>query len=64
MTVFDKVLHEKTFTSDVDLEFSLQVVGAGETAGVIAGGILGTILESLMCTGTFRTTQRWCHTSQ
>ncbi|CAG7561267.1 unnamed protein product [Fusarium equiseti] len=64
MTVFDKVLHEKTLASDVDLEFSLQIVGAGETAGVIAGGMLGTILESLMCAGTFTTTQRWCHTSQ
>ncbi|RBR26756.1 uncharacterized protein FIESC28_00457 [Fusarium coffeatum] len=45
MIVFDKVLHEKSHASDVDLEFSLQVVGAGETAGVIAGGMLGTCDE-------------------
>lgn len=64
MIVFDRVLGDKTLESGVDLEFSLQAVGVGETAGVVAGGILGTIFESLMCRGAFTTTQRWCHTSQ
>jgi battenin len=64
MILFDKILEEKTLEPGINLEFSLQVVGVGETAGVIAGGLLGTMLESMMCEGTFTTTQRWCHTSQ
>ncbi|UZP32508.1 hypothetical protein NXS19_000324 [Fusarium pseudograminearum] len=62
--VFDRVLDEKTFDAGVNIEFSLQVVGVGETAGLVAGGMMGTMLESLMCRGGFTTTQRWCHTSQ
>ncbi|GKT98159.1 golgi integral membrane protein [Fusarium langsethiae] len=64
MIVFDRVLEEKTLDSGINLEFCLQVVGVGETAGLVAGGILGTMLESLMCRGAFTSTQRWCHTSQ
>jgi battenin len=64
MIVFDRVLEEKTLETGINLEFSLQVVGTGETAGIVAGGMLGTMLESLMCRGAFTATQRWCHTSQ
>ncbi|KAM0222858.1 hypothetical protein ACHAPA_001388 [Fusarium lateritium] len=64
MTLFNRVLEEKTLEPGINLEFSLQVLGVGETAGVVAGGFLGTMLESMMCGGTFTTTQRWCHTSQ
>ncbi|CAJ0545285.1 Ff.00g087580.m01.CDS01 [Fusarium sp. VM40] len=64
MILFDRLLEEKTLEPGVNLEFSLQVVGFGETAGVLAGGLLGTMLESMMCEGAFATTQRWCHTSQ
>ncbi|KAM0503636.1 hypothetical protein ACHAP8_002875 [Fusarium lateritium] len=64
MVVFDKVLEEKTLDTGINQEFCLQVVGVGETAGLVAGGIMGTMLESLMCGGAFTTTQRWCHTSQ
>ncbi|KAF4338712.1 nicotinate phosphoribosyltransferase [Fusarium beomiforme] len=35
MTIFDRVLQNKSLESGVNLEFGLQVVGAGETAGVI-----------------------------
>ncbi|KAH7269286.1 batten's disease protein Cln3 [Fusarium redolens] len=62
MTVFDRLLQDKSFESGVNLEFGLQVVGVGETSGVIVGGLLGVMLESLMCGGTFTTTKRWCHT--
>ncbi|CVK84783.1 related to protein BTN1 [Fusarium mangiferae] len=63
MTIFDRVLQGKSFESGINLEFSLQMVGAGETAGVIVGVLLGVMLETLMCGGTFTTTKRWCHTS-
>jgi battenin len=63
MAILDRVLQDKSFESGINLEFGLQVVGAGETAGVIIGGLLGVMLESLMCGGTFTTTKRWCHTS-
>ncbi|KAH7180504.1 batten's disease protein Cln3 [Fusarium sp. MPI-SDFR-AT-0072] len=63
MTIFDRVLQDKSFESGINLEFGLQVVGVGETVGVIVGGLLGVMLESLMCGGTFTTTKRWCHTS-
>ncbi|KAF5005674.1 hypothetical protein FDECE_7908 [Fusarium decemcellulare] len=51
MTILDRVLEEKSLDPGINQEFSLQVVGAGETAGVLAGGLLGTMLEALMCGG-------------
>ncbi|KAF5720445.1 nicotinate phosphoribosyltransferase [Fusarium mundagurra] len=35
MTIFDRVLQDKSFESGINLEFGLQVVGAGETAGAV-----------------------------
>ncbi|KAF5712987.1 nicotinate phosphoribosyltransferase [Fusarium globosum] len=35
MTIFDRVLQDKSFESGISLEFGLQIVGVGETAGVI-----------------------------
>ncbi|KAF5676250.1 nicotinate phosphoribosyltransferase [Fusarium circinatum] len=35
MTIFDRVLQEKSFESGINLEFGLQIVTVGETAGVI-----------------------------
>ncbi|KAM0342703.1 hypothetical protein ACHAPU_009314 [Fusarium lateritium] len=64
MIIFDGVLEEKTLENGINLEFGLQVAGLGETAGVVVGGLLGTMLESMMCEGKFTTTKRWCHTSQ
>ncbi|KAG5755468.1 hypothetical protein H9Q70_001961 [Fusarium xylarioides] len=49
MTIFDRVLQDKSFESGINLEFGLQIVGVGETAGVIVGGLLGVMLEILMC---------------
>ncbi|RGP64398.1 hypothetical protein FLONG3_9585 [Fusarium longipes] len=43
MIVFDKVLGEKTIDTGINLEFSLQAVGVGETAGVVAGGMLAQL---------------------
>ncbi|KAG4265045.1 hypothetical protein FPRO04_00672 [Fusarium proliferatum] len=38
MTIFDRVLQDKSFESGINLEFGLQIVGVGETAGVIVEG--------------------------
>ncbi|KAF5688916.1 nicotinate phosphoribosyltransferase [Fusarium denticulatum] len=35
MTIFDRVLQDKSFESGINSEFGLQIVGVGETAGVI-----------------------------
>ncbi|RSL49790.1 hypothetical protein CEP53_009024 [Fusarium sp. AF-6] len=64
MIVMGKVLEEKSVEPGINQEFSLQVVGAGETAGVIVGGLLGTMLEATLCGGGFATRERWCHTSR
>ncbi|KAJ4324373.1 hypothetical protein N0V84_003934 [Fusarium piperis] len=41
MIVMDKVLEETSLEPGIHQEFGLQVVGAGETSGVIVGGLLG-----------------------
>ncbi|KAJ4263587.1 hypothetical protein NW762_006408 [Fusarium torreyae] len=64
MMILDRLLEEKSAEPGINQEFNLQVVGVGETVGVVVGGLLGTMLESLMCGGTFTATERWCHTSQ
>ncbi|RSL87044.1 hypothetical protein CEP51_002473 [Fusarium floridanum] len=64
MIIMGKVLEEKSVEPGINQEFSLQVVGAGETAGVIVGGLLGTMLEATLCGGGFATRERWCHTSR
>lgn len=64
MIVMDKVLGEKPLGPGINQEFGLQVVGAGETAGVIVGGLLGTTLEAVFCGRGFTSKERWCHTSR
>ncbi|KAF5559507.1 nicotinate phosphoribosyltransferase [Fusarium napiforme] len=39
MTIFDRVLQDRSFESGINLEFGLQIVGAGETAGVILASL-------------------------
>ncbi|KAG5786117.1 hypothetical protein H9Q73_000247 [Fusarium xylarioides] len=45
MTIFDRVLQDKSFESGINLEFGLQIVGVGETAGVIVDGATQVIDE-------------------
>ncbi|KAI1031033.1 hypothetical protein LB504_000267 [Fusarium proliferatum] len=49
MTIFDRVLQDKSFESGINLEFSLQMVGAGEAAGVIVDGATQVIDEKSNC---------------
>ncbi|KAF5978130.1 nicotinate phosphoribosyltransferase [Fusarium coicis] len=35
MTIFDRALQDKSFESEINLEFGLQIVGVGETTGLI-----------------------------
>lgn len=44
---------------ETDHEFGLGVVGAGETLGLLFGGVAGAFLESGLC--GLGTGQRWCH---
>lgn len=41
-------------------EFSLGTVGAGETAGLLLGGLAGALMESNLC-GLPNDGSRWCH---
>nr|RBQ98718.1 hypothetical protein FVER53263_00309 [Fusarium verticillioides] len=45
MTIFDRALQDKSFESEINLEFGLQIVGVGETTGVIVA------LEVALCGG-------------
>ncbi|KAL6402789.1 hypothetical protein AUP68_13987 [Ilyonectria robusta] len=47
--ILDKVRGRNSSNPDINLEFRLQVVGSGETAGAIVGGVLGVLLEESIC---------------
>jgi battenin len=42
-------------------EFSLGVIGIGETEGVLIAAFIGAALESSICSFSFGSGQRWCH---
>ena len=45
-----------------DQEFSLGVVGVGDAAGAVIGGLLGAIVDARLCGTQFFTPEnRWCH---
>ncbi|KAH7161229.1 batten's disease protein Cln3 [Dactylonectria macrodidyma] len=62
MMVMDKVLEEKALEPGINQEFCLQVVGAGETAGLVVGGLFGAILEASLCQWDIAAgnAHRWC----
>jgi battenin len=64
MIVFDRVLEEKFLEPGINREFCLQVVGAGETAGTMVGGLLGTMLKATLCSWLTGAAERWCQTSR
>lgn len=59
VTFMARVMDEKASDGGISQEFRLQVVGAGETAGGLVGGLAGTVLESWIC-GLDLGMQRWC----
>ncbi|KAK2038650.1 hypothetical protein LZ31DRAFT_559378 [Colletotrichum somersetense] len=48
--------------SQIDRELSLGLVTAGETGGMMIGGVVGAFLETAMC-GSLVSSRRWCHRS-
>ncbi|KAH6980942.1 batten's disease protein Cln3 [Ilyonectria sp. MPI-CAGE-AT-0026] len=66
MIVMGNVLEDKTSEPGINQEFCLQAVGAGETAGTMVGGLLGSILEASFCKWDIGAgaTHRWCQTSR
>ncbi|KAH7126341.1 batten's disease protein Cln3 [Dactylonectria estremocensis] len=62
MMVMDKVLEGKASEPGINQELCLQVVGAGETAGLVVGGLFGAVLEASLCQWDIAagTTGRWC----
>lgn len=57
MIVLGQVLEEMAAEPGVNQEFCLQVVGAGETGGLLVGGLLGVALERSLCG---EMSGRWC----
>jgi battenin len=49
MIVLGRVLEERSLVPGINQQFCLQVLGAGETAETIFGGLLGTMLEASKC---------------
>jgi hypothetical protein len=45
----------------LDREFSLGVIGAGETVGLLTGVVLGSFLEAGLCGWGLGHGRRWCH---
>ncbi|KAI5467923.1 batten's disease protein Cln3 [Mariannaea sp. PMI_226] len=68
VTIMGNVLEESSSEPGINQEFCLQVVGAGEVAGVIFGHILGAFLEGSVCNvdvgPTASAVQRWCRTNR
>ncbi|KAH7316764.1 batten's disease protein Cln3 [Stachybotrys elegans] len=59
--VFLSVMTDAGSGAATDREFSLGIVGAGVTAGLLFGGVLGALLESGLCGLGLGSGQRWCH---
>ncbi|KAI9163927.1 Protein BTN1 [Paramyrothecium foliicola] len=52
---------EEPGAAAVDREFSMGVIGIGETAGILAGACIGAVLETSFCALSLGDGQRWCH---
>ncbi|KEY69814.1 hypothetical protein S7711_08598 [Stachybotrys chartarum IBT 7711] len=59
--VFAAALVEIGSASGLDREFSLGVIGAGETVGLLTGVVLGSFLEAGLCGWGLGHGRRWCH---
>lgn len=44
-----------------DQEFSFGIISAGDTLGVLGGGLFGALVTSLLCAANPEDGQRWCH---
>ncbi|EFQ31759.1 hypothetical protein CGRA01v4_04790 [Colletotrichum graminicola] len=53
----------KEHEDQADRELSLGLVTAGETGGMVIGGVVGAFLETTMC-GSLVSSRRWCHRSR
>ena len=62
--VVGRAVMDKAVESGVEKEFCLQVVGTGETVGVIVGGLVATMLEGQICQLAYGGTSRWCNFSR
>lgn len=58
ISTFAAALEDNSYNSGADREFSLGVIGAGETAGLLLGGIMAARLETGFC--RMGVGNRWC----
>lgn len=63
MIVMERVHEDKSFGAEINLEFSMQAVGVGETAGVMFGGLMGVFLETVLCVLP-TDANRWCQVAR
>ncbi|KAL2757004.1 hypothetical protein ACRALDRAFT_1056115 [Sodiomyces alcalophilus JCM 7366] len=59
VNIFARILEDDTYDPDTR-EFSLGAASAGEAAGLLLGGIVGSIFEAALCSFPADGT-RWCH---
>lgn len=64
INTFAAALEDPALELDADREFSLGVLGSGESAGTLVGALFGTLLGSLACGMELGAGQRWCHATK
>lgn len=62
--IVGRVVGDKAVESGVEKEFCLQVVGAGETSGLVVGGVLAAVLEGGICRVGSGDGGRWCSSTR
>lgn len=61
--VFARSLEQLDHVAGADAEFCFGTVGAGETAGVLMGSLLGSLLEAQSCASGRGPSRKWCYTT-
>ena len=64
MAIYTAALEDREFESGAHREFGLGLIGAGESIGVILGGLASVVLEASLCGGKVDGLERWCDTTR
>lgn len=59
--VYASALEQMASDKPADAEFALGAISAGETAGVLFGGLTSALVEGRLCSVDARTGSRWCY---